>query len=850
MFLLPETGTLWVRAVPALAVLAAASVTAAAHRAWLLQIVVVWSAFAVGASLQMRLGEGANKISALALVSAAVLLTCSKFTHVATTLPAGWAPKVAFAATLTAFVARGPAMVLPGASLDSGLLPLGPVSVQVGEYTRLMALAGFALAAHTWATWPRHELRRERAWLIGAVGAFAAHYLLLVVKDTGPAVITTAGVLVIAATLSPSLRVKRSEVLLWGGLSALVALGVARLLWNLPVAQAMVERMSHRFAIVGGGSYQGDIAQAAMAEGGALGRGMGSSSLAASIPVADSDFAPAALAADLGLIPVVCLAAALVWALGTMGGRSWRRLEATSLVAVGIAAAALIQTFWPVIGALGIGPMSGLSTPWLVVTGSAVTSTAAATGVLLATADRGGSQPLNGGRTTAYTAAVSAVAAMLVVAGIAKAATIEAPQGIGGVWHEARGDIVTRDGVVLATGPSSDRTYPYGERAASITGVIWKGYSESGVEKAASAHLTCGAPPTLGDRLAWVVRPLPCHPADAVTTIDTRWQDALIGSFTELRGAGLIVDSQTGQVLAAHDTTMTDPSSWTLGKVPDSLLSDRPSAPGSVMKPLVVAAAASSGVDLSGPSGLLTLNHETLRNAGSASCVDSSPQGALAQSCNTVIGAIGVRMGARALQQSLSTTFGADATLEVDGHAVEALHTGLGPTTSGMAVARTAIGQEGAQATPMAIAAAYTSLVRASTGLGDTPLTMLAPCTPDDADTAGEPTIQPWAAKIALSGMARAVTDTTGTARALQRAAADTGLEIMAKTSTSAVPKSFSDTGTSRWAVTIVAQRYLQVVLVVDDHTTDTSNPALDVTARMLPAMTTVPDPILSGACQ
>lgn len=110
--------------------------------------------------------------------------------------------------------------------------------------------------------------------------------------------------------------------------------------------------------------------------------------------------------------------------------------------------------------------------------------------------------------------------------------------------------------------------------------------------------------------------------------------------------------------------------------------------------------------------------------------------------------------------------------------------------------------------------------------------------------------MQPWAANIALSGMARAVTDTTGTARALHRAAADTGLEIMAKTSTSAVPKSFSDTGTSRWAVTIVAQRYLQVVLVVDDHTTGTSNPALDVTARMLPAMTTVPDPILSGACQ
>ena len=279
-----------------------------------------------------------------------------------------------------------------------------------------------------------------------------------------------------------------------------------------------------------------------------------------------------------------------------------------------------------------------------------------------------------------------------------------------------RGRIMTADGKVLAENlPEGGRNYPWGEAAASVTGYNGENIGGAGLE----AHRNMELMGMSRDfsRLGPVAQLLQADKGnDLVTTIDSRAQEAAYEALSGSRGAAVVLDAQTGAILAMVSTPAYDPnfveSDWQhLRDREDSPLLNRAVQglypPGSTIKPLVAAAALGENV---------TDEKEVFDCSGRLELADGSSIGeyqgevhgqidlkeALAESCNVTFGALGLRLGGRKLGKYFEN-FGfqqeiGGEILMAGSHLPEFDSLGQGD------LAQTAIGQSSLLVTPMHMA--------------------------------------------------------------------------------------------------------------------------------------------------
>jgi peptidoglycan glycosyltransferase len=258
--------------------------------------------------------------------------------------------------------------------------------------------------------------------------------------------------------------------------------------------------------------------------------------------------------------------------------------------------------------------------------------------------------------------------------------------GNGQVWPIAtsaitRGAILDRSGKPLAITQHGRRVYPNPD-LGQIVGFDSRLYGKTGVEASFDAYLSgeqsISPNDLLQGRLLGVS--VKATPADVRLTLDSALQQAAQAALGNRAGAVVLLDAQTGAILALVGYPRFDPNSLVLAdqasdadvaKVQaawqalsgrdDSPLLNRPTQgrypPGSVIKTLTAAAALDSGV-ISGPDGQATCPNRLPTEAGAPpvrNAVENLAQRTgdpsdlrrvYAWSCNTAFAQIGLALGA------------------------------------------------------------------------------------------------------------------------------------------------------------------------------------------------------------
>lgn len=279
-----------------------------------------------------------------------------------------------------------------------------------------------------------------------------------------------------------------------------------------------------------------------------------------------------------------------------------------------------------------------------------------------------------------------------------------------------RGSILASDGTVLAvTRSDGTRVYPLGMSAAFVTGYNGERIGGAGLEGDRNRELL-GLTADMS-RLGPLTQLLQSDRGnDIVTTIDVNCQQAAYEAMEGRKGAAVVLDADTGAVLAMVSTPCYDPNSiednWEgLQNTEGSPLLNRVVQglypPGSTIKPMIAATALRDGVVTESDSftcnGVLDLGGGyTIRDYDGEVHGKLDLEHALAHSCNVVFGDIGLKLGGGKLGLAFED-FGFDR--EIGGeikmtpsHLPDFAELGKGD------LAQTAIGQSSLLVTPMHMA--------------------------------------------------------------------------------------------------------------------------------------------------
>lgn len=229
---------------------------------------------------------------------------------------------------------------------------------------------------------------------------------------------------------------------------------------------------------------------------------------------------------------------------------------------------------------------------------------------------------------------------------------------------EYRGSILARDGTPLAYSTKAGRIYPYGAAFAHSIGYLSNRYGETGLESAFDADLK--ARPSPSDPLAqaralFAGAPLPANVrgADVITTLDPAIQRVLCDGLSEhARGAGVVLDPRSGEILALASVPSFDPGSIdrdfpALRVDPQSRLLDRSIdglyPPGSTFKIFTAASALDAGVvdaeEVFHDKGTLQVGTFVVHDNEGEATGTQTLTGAFALSSNVDFAEIALRLG-------------------------------------------------------------------------------------------------------------------------------------------------------------------------------------------------------------
>ncbi|MEX0833400.1 MAG: penicillin-binding protein 2 [Actinomycetota bacterium] len=273
-----------------------------------------------------------------------------------------------------------------------------------------------------------------------------------------------------------------------------------------------------------------------------------------------------------------------------------------------------------------------------------------------------------------------------------------------------RGDILARDGTVLATSVPTGgelkflRRYPERDLTATATGYSSLIYGNADLEKSYDPYLSARDESLIPVTLIDQILGRPKRGATVVTTIDPKLQEVATRALGGAAGAVAAIDPRSGDVLALVSVPSYDPSdlsshnpkeirrTWDqLNKDKDKPLLSKANEelypPGSTFKLITATAALENGYSRSSrwpnpPEIDLPLTTNTLQNFGGTHCAGGassiSLEQAFTESCNVTFAEIGLKLGAkRLLEQARAYGFDQDVPFDVpfeEGHFPEVAH--------------------------------------------------------------------------------------------------------------------------------------------------------------------------------
>lgn len=798
-------------------------------------IPTVWGVTAVGTALQLRLGvQPTHLMFLVALATAAFCITTISIARHGRIVGRGERTVVTgLALIVAAFVGRlVPAMT---ETMAAGSVPVGGQTVQIGEFTRILLIAGCALVAWHAAQDDRSSIRFPLVWT-AAICAGTGLAVLLVV-DSGPAVVAAVGILASVVFITGRVRTVRAGMTVAAVLIAAVTTAAI-----LAAVSGAGDRLTARMANVSTPDYQLDLGLTAAAAGGLIGRGIGSSPLALHIPEAQTDMLPAVAAADLGHLPLALLIGATLIVLSGLLGRVSRFGTPAAAAAFGCVTAIITQVVITTFGSLGGIPLTGLSTSFLVVTGSTVVPAFLVLGLACGIGD--GRLELIA-RATPTRTLVMQTTTVATVLFLLSRVLVPIDESSGALFRPT-GDVLTSNGEVIATtNNAGDRVYVSDDLYTEI-GYSVLGYASYGLESTAQHILTCSPQGDAAQIALQIFRPLACEPAAVSTTLRADLQRAAAAATDGLRADVVVSDAWTGNLYALYASDQVPQSE--LGRDDSPLAPSRlaETAPGSTFKLFLAAAALINGIDATGgPTDMVDTGDAVIYNNGHALCPDNSLETMIAFSCNTSAATLALQLGPAALEDVARTYFGADTPLPFDGGDVMSLRTGLTEDSlSPGQLARSGIGQESVRTSPLALAAATGVIAVSAAGTGvdgaiPAPRLIGGVCFPESEvpqSVNGSPAVfgqvLPDGIGVKILDAMQASADHGTTAR-LGDAADALALDLAAKSGTAEVDD--SRTGISSWVTAIINERFVVTVLVHDGDTT--TNQAVDIAKDLLPAV-------------
>ena len=231
------------------------------------------------------------------------------------------------------------------------------------------------------------------------------------------------------------------------------------------------------------------------------------------------------------------------------------------------------------------------------------------------------------------------------------------------------------------------RTYADGPLWAPVTGWFTRVHGASGLELSYGSDLAGTASQQTFNRLVDLFAGRPPTGANLTTTLDPDAQRAAMRALGDSRGAVVALNYETGKVLALASTATYDPNELSTpdtrraGERWDKLLNakDEPLKnratregfpPGSTFKLITAAAALEHGVrpdqEIPSPASLrLPGSNHSMGNSTNCGGERTTLERALATSCNTAFGQLGLDVGADAMRD-MAERFGFNADSQLD----------------------------------------------------------------------------------------------------------------------------------------------------------------------------------------
>jgi cell division protein FtsW (lipid II flippase) len=770
---------------------------ALSHRAWIPTLAMVGLAIVVGEYVESRLGGSTHYRAALLLVAGAGFIIAVRLCERSTTMVRAALEKRAPELLTLCCILR----LVPGLygmqSLQSGHV----WSLQIGEFTRPLAIATLASAGYRLTS--NLRARPLRSWLItGLAGAYLLE--LVLVGDLGPAALSAIGFTVaLPALRNPS---RRAILFLTTGsglaLSLALIAGVGALRLHVMIQPSADSQIARALSATAYGGLIGD----------------GNLPQLNGVFAAGSDLLPDMAIGLLGAIPLVLLVVGLAIALGHLVATADRvRDDASRSVAAALAVSLTATAVWSIAANIDLLPLTGISTPFLVPTGSAIVPSMVTLGTVIGIINGSPKGRLNTQTGQAIASLVTLRVPAILALGVLVSASLSPAVSSDASAYFPRGALLTQDGQPIAVpGPDSSVRLPNGTRYLEV------GYAGNGnfygVESMAASTLTCGDK-TPGMSLSTMLHPRRCIPATVVTTVNSRVQAAAATALGGLDGEAAVLDSATGEVLALYGSNdVTPPDAKTVLAIP----ARNDAVPvGSVFKIVTASAGIMAGIDPA-PAPLSTLQFEQgeLTNEDGQTCPAPTITMMLAMSCNSVAGWLAEQMGAANLSNTAQRYFGFDTPPTYarqsdlyDGGRFIAPETGLSPNTPSDAVARTGAGLQGVRATVLDLAEIGAVVAQAGR-LAPGPHIIAGAChrgrfqpIEPKQSTIGQAPLPADVGAAVQAGMRKAVTD--GTARSL----ADVAPDVLAKTGTADVGQ-LPNGHTNESLIAVLDHRYVVAVIV------------------------------------
>ncbi|MDR1421817.1 MAG: FtsW/RodA/SpoVE family cell cycle protein [Coriobacteriales bacterium] len=462
--------------------------------------------------------------------------------------------------------------------------------------------------------------------------------------------------------------------------------------------------------------YQLIQALFSLADGNLVGTGIGRG-MPDYIPVVASDFIFVAMAEEMGLLGAAAILLLFVlFAVRGLSIAARARSDVDAFTAVGLTAAISLQAFVIVGGVTQFIPLTGVTLPFMSQGGSSLLASFVIVGLLLRAGDDGTGIETDIQATTGFgvdggvlgrvalghrlTLLITGFCCLfaLLIGNLTWHMIIDAPRvrdladnnhTLEHSMNIQRGAILTADDVILAQSERDAegnwrRTYPQGTLAAHTVGYMTSSFGASGLEST-YAETLAGRSDFSSWRTAFEALAGSDTPGNSIyTTLDSRIQQSSEAALSGYQGAAVVLNAQTGAVLASASAPSYDINTITelLSNAGDkgggpgsgtSELFNRATqalyAPGSTFKTVTLTAALSGGgmtLDTSVDApGSIEIGSAAITNFDGYSYGTVSLLKAYEVSSNTAFAQVADDLGATALVQT-ATNFGFNLAIDTD----------------------------------------------------------------------------------------------------------------------------------------------------------------------------------------